>query len=158
MNTEFKKQILRSIPYGLYVVGVVDGEEVSCFTATWLSQCSFDPPLMMMAVRADSRAGSLIKNDGGFSINFLAKSQTDLAKTFFKPPDRVGNKLGEVEFYTGLTGAPLLELAQAYLECKVVEIVEHGDHHVVLGEVIDAQVCREGDILLLSDTNWSYGG
>jgi flavin reductase (DIM6/NTAB) family NADH-FMN oxidoreductase RutF len=43
----------------------------------------------------------------------------------------------------GTNGAPILTSAVASVECKVVEIVERGDHHIVIGEVVEANVAKE---------------
>ena len=45
----------------------------------------------------------------------------------------------------GTTGAPILENATAAVECKVVEVVERGDHHIVVGQVVDAHVQKDMD-------------
>lgn len=158
MDQEAKKQALRRVPYGLYVVGVVDGDYMTGFTATWFSQCSFEPPLVVVSVRADSKSNPVIKSGKVFTVNFLDQTQAEIAKQFFKSPERVGDKLGDVAIRIGLTGAPVLVDALAFLECHVVEVVERGDHHLVIGEVVEAGVCREGEVLALADTNWSYGG
>ncbi len=54
-----------------------------------------------------------------------------------------GASLNGHGFTAGANGAPILDDALASVECRVVEIVEHGDHHVVLGEVTAAQVAPE---------------
>ena len=43
----------------------------------------------------------------------------------------------------GSTGAPVLENAIAHVECNIAEIVERGDHHMVIGEVVAANVAKE---------------
>jgi flavin reductase (DIM6/NTAB) family NADH-FMN oxidoreductase RutF len=158
MDEKAKKTALRTIPYGLFVVGVKKGEEYGGFTASWLSQCSFDPPLVMMAVRVGTAACDKIKADRVFVVNALGKDQQTIAQTFFKPPAVEGGQLGGHPFRLGVTGAPILEEAIAYFECNVVEIIERGDHHVIIGEVVDAGVHREEPALTLADTGWNYGG
>jgi flavin reductase (DIM6/NTAB) family NADH-FMN oxidoreductase RutF len=56
-------ETLRQIPYGLYVVGTrgEGGGEMNVMAASWVTQCSFDPPLIMVAVRRPSRSYDLIK-------------------------------------------------------------------------------------------------
>jgi flavin reductase (DIM6/NTAB) family NADH-FMN oxidoreductase RutF len=60
------------------------------------------------------------------------------------------------------TGCPILEGAAAFLECKVVEFVDiGGDHEIMVGEVINAGVIKEGkvtDSLTLPHVGWSYAG
>ena len=54
---------------------------------------------------------------------------------------------------------PILENLGAYLECKVVEIVEkHGDHAVAILEAVDAVIRRDIKPLTVTDSPWQYGG
>ena len=98
----------------------------------------------------------------------LGGSRTDigLAFGFFKPAARAGDTIGGEPFHSGSSGAPILENAHASVECRVAEVVERGDHHIVIGEVIDATVARSPEgrpdhaILLMAELgdNIFYGG
>jgi len=158
LDEQAKKTMLRKIPHGLYICGVKDGEEMNGFTASWLMQASFKPPLIVNCVKQDSVSHQMIKNSGVFAISFLEDGQKDLAQKFFKPMRRVGNKFEDVEFYLGETGCPIISDSLGYVECTVVDAVEKGDHTVYVGEVIAAGIHREGEQLLLSTTGWNYGG
>ena len=70
----------------------------------------------------------------------LGKNQKDLAFTFFKPTVAEGGKLSGQPYHAGSTGAPILDAAIAAAEFRVTAIVEGGDHHVVIGEAVDAHV------------------
>lgn len=158
LDEQAKKTILRKIPHGLYICGVKDGEEVNGFTASWVMQASFNPPLVVNCVKQDSKSHAMIAASGVFALSFLEDGQKDLAQTFFKPQRRVGNKFEEVEFYLGETGCPIISDTLGYVECRVVGSVPNGDHTVFVGEVIAAGVHREGNPLLLENTGWNYGG
>lgn len=158
LDEQAKKTILRKIPHGLYICGVKDGEEVNGFTASWVMQASFKPPLVVNCVKQDSRSHAMIKNSGVFALSFLEAGQKDLAQKFFQPQRRVGNKFDDVEFYIGETGCPIISEALGYVECRVVGAVEQGDHTVYVGEVIAAGTHRDGEPLLLESTGWQYGG
>ncbi len=158
LNEQAKKTLLRKIPHALYVCGVKEGEEINAFTASWITQASFQPPLLVNGVKGDSGSHAMIKASGVFSLSFLESGQKDLAQNFFKPMHRVGNKFGEIEFYLGETGCPILRDGIGYVECQVVGSIEHGDHTVFVGEVIAAGIHREGEILTLKETGWNYGG
>ena len=158
LDQEAKKTILRKIPHGLYVCGVKDGEEVNGFTASWVMQSSFEPPLVVNCVRNDSKSHAMIKASGVFALSVLEAGQKDLAQKFFKPQRRVGNKFEDVEFTLGETGCPIISDSLGYVECQVVGSVEKGDHTVFVGEVIAAGVHRQGEPLLLESTGWNYGG
>ncbi len=159
LDEQAKKTILRKIPHGLYICGVKDGEEVNGFTASWVMQASFTPPLVVNCVKQDSKSHAMIKASGVFALSFLEASQKDLAQKFFKPQHRVGNKFEDVEFSLGKeTGCPIISDCLGYVECRVVGAVEHGDHTVYVGEVVGAGIHREGQPLLLESTGWQYGG
>ncbi|NEQ40799.1 MAG: flavin reductase [Okeania sp. SIO3I5] len=158
LDEQAKKTILRKIPHGLYICGVKDGDEVNGFTASWVMQASFKPPLIVNCVNKSSISHAMIKASGVFSLSVLGAEQKDLAQQFFKPQRRVGNKFEEIEFYLGETGCPIISDTLGYVECRVVGAVEEGDHTVYVAEVIAAGVHREGDPLLLESTGWNYGG
>ncbi|MBI2104413.1 MAG: flavin reductase [Candidatus Omnitrophica bacterium] len=159
MDLQAKKTALRKIPHGVYVVGVKQGTQLNAFTATWLTQVSFTPPLVALGIKKDSHSLEMIRSDRVFSVNLLGKSQKPLAEHFVKPASVVGEKLKDVPHRPGKTGAPVLEEAIAYFECEVREIAnEHGDHAVVIGEVVEAGAPKDEPALTLMDTGWHYGG
>ena len=71
LDVEAKKVLLRKIPHGLFVCGVREGDEVNGFTASWVTQGSFEPPLVVMGVRADSTSHGIIERTGRFSLNVM---------------------------------------------------------------------------------------
>ena len=159
MDAQAKKTILRKMPHGVYIVGVRNGTEVNAFTGTWLTQVSFTPPLVALGVKKDSHSFEMIKQSRVFSINFLKKDQKAVAEHFVKPATVVGEKLKEVRYRLGTTGAPILEDSLGFIECEVREIAnEKGDHAVIIGEVVEAGVHTDEPALTLMDTGWHYGG
>ena len=141
MDANERKTALRMIPYGLYVLtaGAADGR-IAAATVNWVTQTAFEPPLVAVGVKADSTAHVLIKETRGFALNVLGKGQQALAYTFFKPATREGDAISGEAFRVGTTGAPLLHSTPAYVECRLVDTVERGDHSVFIGEVIAAGV------------------
>ncbi len=159
MDLQAKKIALRKIPHGVYVVGVKQAAQLNAFTATWLTQVSFTPPLVALGIKKDSHSLEMIKQDGVFSVNLLGKDQKSVAEHFVKPATAVGEKLKDVPHRPGKTGAPVLEQAIAYFECEVREIANaQGDHAIVIGEVVEAGVRKDEPALTLMDTGWHYGG
>ena len=72
LDADAKKVLLRKIPHGLFICGVAEGDVVNGFTASWVTQGSFEPPLVVMAVRADGTSNGMIQRTGKFSLNVLA--------------------------------------------------------------------------------------
>ena len=143
MNDEAKKTALRMIPYGLYVLMAESGERVAASAISWAMQASFSPPLVALGVKVDSGAHAIIKDSGLFSLNLLGKDQGELAFTFFKPQEREGETIGGQAFHRSPAGAPVLASAPAWVECKLRETVELGDHSVFVGEVTEAHVAGQ---------------
>ena len=161
LDLDAKKTLLRKIPHALYVCGVrnASGTDLNGFTASWVMQGSFEPPLVINCVRSDSGSHTLIQESGVFALSFLEAGQKEIAAQFFKPQRLVADKFENVESYLGEeTGCPIVKDSLGYVECKVVGTVAHGDHTVFVGEVIGAGLHREGEILNLESTGWNYGG
>ena len=144
MAMDTKKIALRMIPYGLYVLTAKDDEgHVAAATVNWVTQASFQPPLVVVCVRADSFIHTVLKHSKAFALNILGKEQDSLAYTFFKPDELQGDTISGEHFRLGVTGSPLLVSTPAFLECEVVDEIEQGDHTVFAGEVVDVGVKQQ---------------
>lgn len=158
MDPETKKKALRMFTYGMYVVTVADREQVAAGAVNWLSQASFQPPLLMVGIKVESNLHRLMRASGSFAVNILAEDQKDLASAFFGPAKIAGKTINGYAFETGETAAPLLLDAPAFLEARVVGSVERGDHTVFVAEVVNAGVRRQAKPLDMWTTGWYYGG
>jgi len=167
MNSEHKKTALRMIPYGLYVLAAETSDgQVCAATVNWLTQASFEPPLVALGVKADSGGHDIIEQAGHFALSILGKGQQNEAFAFFKPVERDGERIGGLPFRKGSSGAPLLASAVGWLECRLVEKLSRGDHSIFVGEVIDAGVSEplpgrpDDHVLTLRDLGEKvfYGG
>ena len=116
---------------------------ISASTVNWVTQASFKPPLVDVAVKADSQIHDIIKTARNFALNVLGKGQQGAAYTYFKPAERDGQKISGEPFLAGSTGAPVLENTPAFFECRLVTTVEEGDHSIFVGEVVDVGVTPE---------------
>lgn len=171
MNEQAKKSALLMIPYGLQVLGAKDGDQMTLATVNWTTQASFKPPLVVVGVKGDSSAHGMVKNSKQFTMSFLGAGQKGQAFAFFKHVEPEGGKMGGFAYTTGPnTGCPIISDAPAWVECKVVGFYEHGDHTVVVGEVIEGGLRDDvqktvaenpkADIeaLTLKDIGAKYGG
>ena len=144
MDANAKKTALRMIPYGLYVLTAANQKgDVAAGTVNWVTQVSFEPPLVVVGVKTDSHAHPLIKETKAFALNVLGKGQQGTAFTFFKPAEKKGDTISGEPFRMGTTGAPILTNAPAFLECTLESTVEIGDHSVFVGKVVEAGVARQ---------------
>ncbi len=158
MDEKAKTEILRLIPYGLYVLTARDTDGVNAATVSWLSQASFEPPRIVVGLRRETGIWARVRSAGEFAVNVVGADQKSMAQTFFRHVEPEGDTLGGYPFRDGATGAPILADAPAYLECRVVQEIEAGDHSLFLADVIAAGLQGEASILSLADTKWHYGG
>jgi flavin reductase (DIM6/NTAB) family NADH-FMN oxidoreductase RutF len=142
MDPNAKKTTLRMIPYGLYVLTAASGDRVAAGTVNWVTQASFEPPLVAVGVKTDSHAHALIKESKAFALNVLGKGQQAIAYTFFKNADKQGQTISGEPFRPGATGAPVLTNTPAYVECTLEATVEMGDHSLFVGKVVEAGVAK----------------
>ena len=158
LDLEAKKTLLRKIPHGIFICTVREGDEINGFTASWVTQGSFSPPLVVMAVRSEGSSHGIIQRTNQFSLNVLRSDQKDLAAVFFKPQKGLGGRFEATSYKYGEHGLPLLDDAIGGVECQVVGNVANGDHTVFVAEVISAVLNKDSEPLILSATGWSYGG
>ena len=144
MDEQARKTALRMIPYGIYVMTAeARGEAPVAATVNWVTQTSFAPPLLAVGVKTDSGVYAATRAAGHFVLNVLGKGQQGAAFTFFKPAELEDGKLSGEEIEWAGNGAPILRSAAAAIECKLVEVVELGDHHTFIAEVTNVHLHRE---------------
>ena len=157
MNEKYRQQSLRMFSYGVYILSSVNEGEYCVSTITWVSQASFEPPMISVCIKRNSASYEIVKKRGEFILHLLGDNQKELASTFFKPTIFENEKLNGQEFSLA-NNLPLLKDIPAYIQCKVIEILENGDHPLFLAEVVDAKINNDSDPLELRKTGWTYGG
>jgi flavin reductase (DIM6/NTAB) family NADH-FMN oxidoreductase RutF len=105
MDPAVKKQALRQFTYGLYAVTCAEGEEVNAFTANWLTQISFNPPLLAVSVENASKSLPMIQRSRKFAVNVLRTGQRELAGTLGKSALKHPEKLTGIVYDTHLLSA-----------------------------------------------------
>ena len=157
MNEKYRKQSLRMFSYGVYILSSLNEGEYCVSTVTWVSQASFEPPMISVCIKRNSVSYEIVKKRGEFILHLLGDNQKELASTFFKPTIFENEKLNGKEFSLE-NNLPLLKDIPAYIQCKVVEILENGDHPLFLAKVVDAKINNDSNPLELRKTGWTYGG
>ncbi len=122
--------------YGIYVLTTHHEIVINGMIASWVSQVSHDPPLIMAALHPNRFSHSLMKQSGHFALHVIARSQKNLINTF-KGPDP-SEKFAGLDWQTGLTGCPILKNCLAWFECKIKETYQPGNHCLFVGQVIRA--------------------
>lgn len=159
MDPALKKTVLRLFTYGLYAVAARHGDDVSGMTANWLVQSSFEPPMLAIAVEADSHTLKVIEASGAFSVSVYASGQRELAGQLGKTYEKHPEKLGGLTWKPGpATGSPVLDEALGWIECRVQGSLPSGDHVVFVAEIVEAGLNRQGEPLTLKETGFKYSG
>ena len=128
------------------ITACYDGQ-ASGFIASWITQASFVPPLVMVAVNPVHYTYDLITKSNAFAINILRADQVELVDLFGKSSGRKVDKFNETLYELGSTGSPILKDCLAVVDCNVTWSKEAGDHVVVVGNIVDAAVVSDGDTL-----------
>lgn len=158
MDACIRKRTLRLLSNGIYVITSSAGARYGAATVTWLSQASFRPPLVMVALRPESKVFQCLEESGVAVVHILDRCQQEMAQRFFAPTEVADGTINGEPFVPGITEAPVLTNARAYFECAVRHTCALGDHTVVVMEVIEA-VCRsETSALTVAASPWQYGG
>ena len=131
---------LGRVPSGLFVVTVRHGKHETGMLASWVQQCSFDPPQLTVAVRKGRFVLDWLTDAAAFAVNVIPEGGKKLVGHFGK-----GFDVGEAAF-DGLDvehpvgAAPLLAEAHAWIDCRVVGRFDVGDHALILGRVVGGRV------------------
>ena len=157
-----RRRVLWKLPSGLYIVGSRAGDRRNGMTANWTTQVGFDPKLVGVAVEHEAVTHELITEGRVFSLNVVDREDRAIVRKFTKPVevDAEARTLNGFAFHDGVTGAPILDQAVAYVDCEVRQSVDTGSHTLFLGEIVDAafQKDEETPVLRMEDTRMSYGG
>jgi flavin reductase (DIM6/NTAB) family NADH-FMN oxidoreductase RutF len=114
-------------------------------TATAFSSVSLDPPLVLVCVKGESLGAEVIRDNGVFAVNILGVRQEPISNLFAsKDRPRGREAFAEIPHREVATGAPVMEEVAAFLDCRLVETYEAGDHLIFIGAVealgVDAEV------------------
>jgi flavin reductase (DIM6/NTAB) family NADH-FMN oxidoreductase RutF len=154
------RDVLRLFSYGLYVAASVGPDGPRAATLSWVTQVSFEPKLIAVAVRKGTAIHEAITASRRFALHVVGLEQTDFAKAFFKTGPAGAEEIAGYRYSVSEGGVPVFDAAAAWLECEVVEESgKAGDHAIVIARVT-ASGCRSlaTSALTLRDTPWHYGG
>jgi flavin reductase (DIM6/NTAB) family NADH-FMN oxidoreductase RutF len=163
MSDDPIKDTLRLMPYGFYSITSHHGDEVNAMVANWITQASFEPRQVALGLQKTSFSHNLIQASGVFVVNIFYKADVESMKPFTKSRAKNPDKMKDAQYtLSPQVACPVLECAAAYLECRVVGRLDSGgDHEIMVGEVVGAEVLKPGtvnDAVTLLDLGWSYAG
>ena len=122
-----KKQMgkaLGKVASGLYVVTTKCEDKEDAVLASWVNQCSFEPPAVTIALATLRSARLLVEASEAFIVNVLPKEDMALLKHFSRPPENI---FKGVKTRKGIDGISILTSAVSYIECEVAHSMQAGD-------------------------------
>jgi len=141
MNEAATHTILERFACGLHALTVKHGDEEHGMTAGWVTQASFHPPMIVVAVESRSKTIGMIRDAHHFALSVLRADQRDVAEKLGRASAGAPYKLKGIKTKPAPTsGVPVLAEALGWVECRVVATLPSGDHTLVLGEVLEAGV------------------
>jgi len=175
-----RRRILWRLPMGIYLLGSAsaDRSQLNLMTLNWAMQVSTNPKHLAVSVESSAVTHSLIADGGCFALALVARADRAEVRKFVKPAahDPNARTLNGMPYRTAATGAPIPEIAVAWLDCRVAHRLDVGSHTLFVGEVVDAGAADDGadaappaapatapaagstEILRMEDTRMSYGG
>jgi len=129
-------QNLAHMTYGIYVLTTRFEDTINGMIASWVSQVSYEPPLVLAAIHPNRYSHKLLHKSGHFVLHSIARDQRDLLSRFKGPdPDK---KFSSLKWSDGVTGCPVLEDCIGHMECRVTRQLAPGNHTLFIGEVVHA--------------------
>jgi flavorubredoxin/flavin reductase (DIM6/NTAB) family NADH-FMN oxidoreductase RutF len=121
----------------LCVLTTRKGELSGAMVASWVSQASFTPPGITVAVAKDRAVEALLHKGDRFALNVLAEGrETAPMKQFLQPFAPGADRFAGLELQESPGDQPLLPESLAWLEASVKQRMECGDHWLVYAEVL----------------------
>lgn len=158
LDPSARKTVLRLFTYGLYVVGVADDSGANVFTANWLTQVSFDPPLLALSVENGCRSHGIIERGRKFAVSILETGRRDLAGDLGRHSTESPDKLSKVAHHLAANGCPVLDEALGYVACEVESSTPAGDSTVYIARVAEAVSLRDGEPLTMREAGFRHAG
>ncbi len=151
---------LRSISYGLYIVGSKKDDSINAQIANSVVQVCSEPPTVSVAVNKGNMTHEYIRSSGVFSVSVLCEdAPLNLIGRFGFKSGRDENKFKDVDYKIGETGAPIVvEHAVAYLEARVVNEVDVNTHTMFIGELVAGEVLLDTEPMTYAHYHRVKGG
>ncbi len=138
---------LSSWASGVTVVTSRWGDDIRGMTASAFCSLSLEPPLVLVCVDKGAIMHDFVTRSHIFAINILAREQEDISRACASRRVEESRRLEGIPFHAEVTGAPVLDHAIGYLDCRVEHTYEGGDHTIFVGRV-EAAGAREGNPLM----------
>ena len=150
---------LRKLEYGVYVVSMGKGTAGNAFTSSWVTQVSSEPPLIAISVHNKHQSSRMIESYGAFVINLIAQGHGEVAKIYYGPAESGYAKFKDTQVIASPeTGTAMINGADGYLDCRVIDKVAVGNHTLFIAEILAAALHNDSPVLSTSNSKLHYAG
>ena len=138
---------LYKLGYGLYVVCSRKGDKLNGQIANTVFQVCSEPPIIAVALNKQNLTNEFVSASKVFTVSILSQdTPLSFIGGFGFKSGREVDKLKGISYKLGETGVPIvLDNTLAYLEAKLINQIEVGTHTIFIGEIVAADVLREGE-------------
>ena len=145
MEAQELRRIMGHFATGVTVITTKDkGGSPNGLTANAFMSLSLNPPLVVISVDKGATCYACFEMQNGFTVNFLSEEQEDISRRF---ATKGVDKFADLHWHAGSNGAAIIDGALGYIECKITECHDGGDHTIVVGEIINAGASGERPLL-----------
>ena len=136
-DSKLQRQVMGRFATGVTLVTTRYGEQIWGMTANAVMSLSLDPPRILISIDRQNRMHKHLSKSKCFAVNMLTKEQEAISRRFASsgPKD-----LSDLALSVAETGAPILDDALAFIDCRLVQVVPGGDHDMFIGEPIAGNV------------------
>jgi flavin reductase (DIM6/NTAB) family NADH-FMN oxidoreductase RutF len=141
------RAVMARFATGVSVVTTCDGPRRYGITVNAFCSVSLNPPLVLVCIDRTSTVHQILRDAGVFAVNFLRDDQAEVSTCFATRSEERFERFCGAESHSAVTGAPVLDEALAFVDCRVVNVFPGGDHDIFVGQV-QALGSSEGQPLL----------
>jgi flavin reductase (DIM6/NTAB) family NADH-FMN oxidoreductase RutF len=153
LDQQLFRRVCGRFANGITITTVYDeGEGVHGLTANSFTSVSLAPPMVLVCIDRRCQILQYFRRNSHFGVNILGQHQQHLSDRF---AGSGYDRFVDVEWHRGRTGVPLIPGGLATLECLREQIIEAGDHYILIGRVIHAE-CLDGEPLVYFGSNYRH--
>ncbi|MCE9531753.1 MAG: flavin reductase family protein [Planctomycetes bacterium] len=135
---------LGRIPSGLFILTFRHGRDETAMLASWVQQCSFEPPQIVIAMNAKRFVLDWLVDGAPITVNILGEGQKEIMSHFGKGFEPGQAAFDGIDVERHGKSAVFLPAAHAVLDCRVSSRAPAGDHILIVAQVVAGRVQNEG--------------
>lgn len=149
------RKAMSTFPSGVTVVTTSDGTSRWGMTVASFASLSLEPPLLLVCLETRVDTCTAIQRTGHFGVSILSAEQTDISNQF---ASRLDDRFSGIDVTAGMLGDPLIAGASSQIECRLHSQLPGGDHTILVGAVVEANVSDRLPLLYVGSRYHSLPG